>query len=41
MEELAGNEFSLTYYDTCTQEDYVRKGRLWEHVEEFTEWRIQ
>ena len=30
------NTFSLTYYDTCTQEDYVRKGRFWEHIEEFT-----
>ena len=23
------NTFPLTYYDTCTQEDYVRKGRFW------------
>jgi ferredoxin--NADP+ reductase len=29
-------EFSLTYYDTCTQEDYIRKGRLWEHIDSFT-----
>ena len=27
---------SLTYYDTCTQEDYVRKGRFWEHIDNFT-----
>lgn len=35
IQELC-NTFSLTYYDTCTQEDYVRKGRFWEHIEEFT-----
>jgi ferredoxin/flavodoxin---NADP+ reductase len=29
--------FSLEYYDTCTQEDYVRKGRFWEHEELFTQ----
>jgi|TARA_B110000914_G_scaffold218855_1_gene226687 ferredoxin--NADP+ reductase len=36
MVELA-ETFSFTYYDTCTQEDYVRKGRFWEHVEHFTD----
>ena len=30
------NTFNLTYYDTCTQEDYVRKGRFWEHIDNFT-----
>lgn len=30
------NTFPLTYYDTCTQEDYVRKGRFWEHIDNFT-----
>lgn len=35
IQELC-NTFSLTYYDTCTQEDYVRKGRFWEHIEQFT-----
>ena len=30
------NTFHLTYYDTCTQEDYVRKGRFWEHIDNFT-----
>lgn len=29
--------FSLEYYDTCTQEDYVRQGRFWEHEELFTQ----
>ena len=31
------NTFPLTYYDTCTQEDYVRKGRFWEHIYNFTD----
>ncbi len=30
------NTFPLTYYDTCTQDDYVRKGRFWEHIDNFT-----
>ena len=30
------NTFPLKYYDTCTQEDYVRKGRFWEHIDNFT-----
>lgn len=29
--------FPLEYYDTCTQEDYVRKGRIWDHVEVITD----
>ena len=33
--EIASH-FPLKYYDTCTQEDYVRKGRFWEHIEKFT-----
>ena len=28
--------FPLTYYDTCTQEDYKRKGRFWNHINSFT-----
>ena len=28
--------FPLKYYDTCTQEQYVRKGRFWEHVDLIT-----
>ena len=31
------NTFPLKYYDTCTQEDYVRKGRFWEHIYNFTD----
>ena len=31
------NTFPLTYYDTCTQEDYVRKGRFWKHIDNFTD----
>ena len=30
------NTFPLTYYDTCTQEDYERKGRFWLHIQNFT-----
>ena len=26
----------FTYYDTCTQEDYERKGRFWLHIQNFT-----
>jgi len=29
--------FPLEYYDTCTQQDYIRKGRFWQHIENFTE----
>lgn len=29
--------FPLTYYDTCTQEEYDREGRFWEHIYNFTE----
>ena len=36
MAELA-ETFPLKYYDTCTQEDYVRSGRFWEHVNNFTD----
>jgi len=36
MTELS-EMFPLRYYDTCTQEDYVRKGRFWEHVNNFTD----
>ena len=28
--------FPLEYYDTCTQEEYVRQGRFWDHVYNFT-----
>ena len=28
--------FPLTYYDTCTQEEYVREGRFWDHIYNFT-----
>ena len=31
------NTFPLTYYDTCTQEDYERKGRFWLHIQNFTD----
>jgi len=27
----------ITYYDTCTQEDYVRSGRFWDHIDNFTD----
>jgi ferredoxin--NADP+ reductase len=28
--------FPLTYYDTCTQEEYAREGRFWDHIYNFT-----
>lgn len=36
MTELS-EMFPFRYYDTCTQEDYVRKGRFWAHVNNFTD----
>jgi len=36
MTELS-EMFPFRYYDTCTQEDYVRKGRFWDHVNNFTD----
>ena len=35
IQEVA-SVFDLKYYDTCTQEDYIRKGRLWEHIDLIT-----
>jgi|TARA_B110000858_G_scaffold151157_1_gene172080 ferredoxin--NADP+ reductase len=35
IEEVA-SVFALKYYDTCTQEEYIRKGRLWEHIDLIT-----
>ena len=35
ISELA-ESFPLTYYDTCTQETYVRHGRFWDHEKSFT-----
>ena len=29
--------YPITYYDTCTQEDYVRSGRFWDHIDNFTD----
>ena len=36
IEEIA-THFPLTYYDTCTQEEYEREGRIWEHENKITE----
>lgn len=36
LKDLA-KEFPLVYYDTCTREDYVRKGRFWDHINEITD----
>lgn len=35
IEEIA-THFPLTYYDTCTQEEYEREGRIWEHENKIT-----
>ena len=29
--------FPLKYYDTCTQEEYEREGRFWDHIYNFTD----
>jgi len=34
---IADTPFTFTYYDTCTQEDYERKGRFWLHIQNFTD----
>lgn len=36
MKELV-ELYPITYYDTCTQEDYVRSGRFWDHIDNFTD----
>ena len=36
IKTLVHTPYKLKYYDTCTQEDYVRKGRFWEHIDNFT-----
>ena len=36
IKTLEHTSYNLKYYDTCTQEDYVRKGRFWEHIDNFT-----
>ena len=36
MAELS-ETFPLEYYDTCTQEEYDRVGRFWEHEYQFTD----
>lgn len=33
---IAETPYTFTYYDTCTQEDYERKGRFWLHIQNFT-----
>jgi ferredoxin--NADP+ reductase len=36
IKEIA-THFPLKYYDTCTQEEYARKGRIWEHIYNITD----